>query len=271
MNWLNLSWQIYTSEARKLMSYRADFWAKSLVTFLTAMTIAYCLWHSIYESTGKTEIQGYRFEVMILYYFVILNVRKLVEGEELGGGMSQEIYDGSLSRYLIYPLNYLRFKYIQHLGAQFPIYLQVAFFTLLFPLLFTFQLEIPLSLTHLLLALLIIYLAHFTQFLMLYCIEGIAFWADNIWSLIVMLRFTGRLLGGVMLPLEIFPDWATPLLNLLPFKSFFYLPTKIMMGEATLAQITSGLMTLLIWMVILAIVGKFTWRRGLLTYSGVGI
>ena len=38
--------------------------------------------------------------------------------------------------------------------------------------------------------------------------KAVAFWADNVWSLMVTQRFVSALLGGAMLPLAVFPESA---------------------------------------------------------------
>ena len=45
--------------------------------------------------------------------------------------MSQDIYEGSLTKYLLYPTDYFGFKYAAHLGDLVPGVIQLALFGLL--------------------------------------------------------------------------------------------------------------------------------------------
>ena len=63
----------------------------------------------------------------ILYYVVVILSSKLVRVNDLGEGtVSQDIYEGGLSRYLLYPEGYLPLKYAQQVGGLVPAIVQFA-------------------------------------------------------------------------------------------------------------------------------------------------
>ena len=101
--------------------------------------------------------------------------------------------------------------------------------------------------------------------------EMVSFWADNIWSLMVMLRFIIALFGGLMLPLRFFPDWAQQILNILPFRYLVSFPIKSFFGELTTTQLIEGFIIISLWSVVLTVVVNFIWSKGQKQYSGIGI
>ena len=95
-----LFWSVLSVEARKLMSYRADFWANTLLGTLSQFALAWILWAAILNEPGET-VEGYTLEGIVMYYALVLLLGKLVSGPQNPTDISQEIYDGSLSRYLL--------------------------------------------------------------------------------------------------------------------------------------------------------------------------
>ena len=112
---------VLTMEARKLMSYRTDFWINAILAFIIQFGVVYYLWSAVYVESGEDVIGGFSFRSMVYYYIIVILLGKFIgaHGYE-SGTVAQEIYDGSLTRYLIYPLRYFPFKYAQHLGRLGP-------------------------------------------------------------------------------------------------------------------------------------------------------
>ena len=99
----------------------------------------------------------------------------------------------------------------------------------------------------------------------------VAFWADNVWSLNVMLRFTSELLGGMMLPLSLFPQWAQDVLVWTPFPYLFYVPVMTLLGRGRAGGVAAGRGRLGGLDRVERFVSLAVWRRGTLAYTGVGI
>lgn len=68
------------------------------------------------------------------------------------------------------------------------------------------------------------------------------------------------LLGGVLIPLTFFPEWAQGILAWLPFQAITYTPVAMYLGRMDVA---SGLATQLAWAVALFVLVRVTWRRAL--------
>ena len=263
--------RVLSLEARKLMSYRVDFWASALVAFAVEMVVAYSLWLAIFGASGKAEIGGYSFDGMVIYYVLAILTGKLVRGQERGLSLARDIYEGSLTHYLIYPASYPGFKYAEHLGALVPALVQVAVFGVLAAFYLPRPEELVITPVSVLLAVIAVLAANLLAFALRYPIEGVAFWADNVWSLNVMMRFASDLLGGLMLPLAVFPSAMREVLEWLPFRYLFSFPVETLLGQLSFAEWLRGMAILVAWIAILALVGRSVWRRGERVYSGVGI
>lgn len=266
-----LFWQIFSLEVRKTMSYRAEFWGNTALGVLAQFGVVYFLWLAMFGVQDSDTIAGYTFERMIVYYVLAILLSKIVRGQDREGAISTEIYDGGYTRYIIYPAPFLPFKFAQHLGAVTPALIQVLLFGgvavwILGPAAFA-----GVSYGSLLSTLILVAVANLVHFQMRAPLEGLAFWADNVWSLWVMLRMVVSFLGGAMIPLDLFPTWATQALAWTPFPYLTYVPVKTLLGEVALTDWLFGLGVLGVWGLVLGAVIAGLWRRGDLQYTGVGI
>ena len=266
-----LFFKVVGLEARKLMSYRVDFWINAVAAFAAQLAVAYFLWLAVFEVSGSVRIGGLTLAGMVLYYVLAILLGKMVRGQERSIGVALDIYEGHLTRYLIYPVDYFRFKYAEQVGALVPAVVQLSVFGSLAVLLLELPDGLAITPGSMARAAVAVALGNFLHFLITFPIQSIAFWADNVWSLNVMLRFSAELLGGLMLPLSVFPDWARQVLELLPFQYLFYFPVMTLMGSIEPAVWARGLAVGLAWCVVLWLVGRLVWSRGTRTYTGVGI
>ncbi len=261
--------QIASVEARRRLSYRADFWITSAAGFLVEFGALYFLWHAMYRNA--LQVGGWTLDAMVFYQAAVLLLGKLVRGPEFEGVISQDIYEGGLNRYLVYPLGYLRFKYAQHLGSLLPAALQFVLFGGSFLLFLDLPEGSGVTLAGLGMALGAVAVANLLHFLMSFPLQAVAFWADNVWSLTVAMRLITALLGGILVPLALFPGWARDLLAWTPFPHLFAIPAETLLGRIGPAEWARGLLVGLGWCAAFAAAGRAVWRRGDLQYSGVGI
>ncbi|MEN8141539.1 MAG: ABC-2 family transporter protein [Thermodesulfobacteriota bacterium] len=268
---MGIYWQVFTMELRRQMSYRLDFWMNSLFAFMAAMAVVYYLWSSIYAGLDGGEIAGYSLNGMITYYLLVILIGRLVRGSQQLMAIANDIYDGGLSRYQLYPTSYLGFKYAEHLGNLLPVALQIALLAVVAPFFLDLPPEYAITPATLGTALLVVGLANLLYFLLALPLQLVAFWADNVWSLAVMLHFVGGLLGGVMLPLDLFPQGLREILYFTPFVYLYYFPVQVLLGQLGWAEIARGVTVMAFWLVILGSVARLIWLRGSRLYSGVGI
>ncbi len=263
--------QVASMEARRRMSYAVDFWINAVVGFVTEFGIVWFLWGALYRESGRRTIAGYDFDAILLYYVVAILVRKIVRGAEFEGHVSQDIYEGSLNRYLVLPTSYVGFKYAQQVGSLLPAFIQAALFGGAWLLLAGGRGGSSISVAATLMGMSALVLANLIFYAMSFPLHAVAFWADNVWSLIVALRFLTNLLGGLLFPLALFPESVQAVNRWLPFRNLFALPAETFLGRTDVVGWAQGMAVGLVWLVILGAIGRMIWRRGCLQYSGIGI
>ena len=262
---------VLSLQARKLMSYRTNFWLSAVVTFVVELALAWFLWSAIFRETGRSVIASFTLSAMVYYYVAAILLGKLVKGPERELDVSQEIYDGSLTRYLLYPTNYFGFKYAQQLGQMVPSVVELAVFGVVAIVVLPAPEGLDVSTASVAMAAVSVAVSNLLHYLLVFPIESVAFWADNVWALNVMYRFVSQMLGGLLLPLNLFPEWAHPLVDALPFKYLYYVPAMTLLGNVPPVEWARGIAISLVWCGVAALAGHLVWRRGTRQYTGVGI
>ena len=268
---VRLNIQIFTMEIRKVFAYRVDFWLSFIVGTLAQFTAAWFLWKSIFAYKGTATIGSYTFPSLMCYYLLAPIISRTVYSGN-HGDIATEIYEGTLTRYLVYPLSFFRYKLIVHCASAtvllFQLLLVVVIITLFFPV---FTANYNMSLLHLIQGIITIYFSTVLYFVFSAWLQLIAFWADQIWSLSAIVRFITGLLGGSLIPLSLFPETIQPTLKILPFSYFVHFPLQSLFGNMPLDLWLQGLLIMGCWGGIFVGIYRFVWHRGNLQYTGVGI
>jgi ABC-2 type transport system permease protein len=267
---LRLALQVLSIELRRAMTYRFEFWFRFLGVLFANVAIAYYLWKAIFAQTGAAEIQGYTFPAMVLYYVLVPLTQNITRSHE-ASFISNEIYTGTLTRYLVFPMSFFVYKYASTLANALIGLIQLGVVLALYAFFAGIPPELHLTPASVATGVAAALLASVLNFYVVSCLEMIAFWADNIWSLNVMLMFMIRLCGGAMLPLALFPEFIQRVLPWTPFPYLISFPILTLMGRVAPAEWAAGMGTVCVWILAFAAVQQIVWKRGSLHYSGVGI
>lgn len=261
---------VVAMELRKILAYRTDFWITFLGQTLIQLLVARALWQSIFASQGVTEMQGFTLEMMNLYYLIVPIGMRIICGENFGF-LAREIYEGTFTKYLLYPLSVFQYKTLTYLTYSIFYALQLFIIYIIFK---TFIAQAPFTVPdfgNLLIGIFLFLLAAMAYVMMALLIELIALWADNIWSIAVMLRFFTSFFGGGFIPLNFLPTWTQAALVWTPFPYLISLPARTILGLSTFDEISKGILILLVWVLVFMEAVKLLWKKGQYQYTGVGI
>lgn len=262
---------VFSMELRKTFAYRLSFWIH-MASPICQLAISYFLWKGIFETQQTDTIQGFTFQGVMIYYLLVPWVDQVIRGSDfMGFEISEDVYTGSLNRYLVYPLSFLLYRFVAksaHSVVQIVTLLAVL---LLIELTRGFPEGAQVTLSSVGFGLLTAGLGSILFFLIAASGELVAFWADNVWSLLVMLRFTTSLLGGALIPLALFPEWAQRALALSPFPYISSFPVRVILNQVNVLEWTQSICVMGLWILIFYGVISWIWKTGLKQYSGVGI
>lgn len=261
---------IFKMEMRTILAYRFSFWVNFFGTTLGQLGLSYFLWTSIFEGNKNTVIGEMSFQMMILYSFLAPMTQRTIHGL-LALNINEDIYSGGLNKYIIYPLSYFQFRWTQQLTHMLSHLFQLFIGLFFFALFIGMPSEYKFHSLNLLFFVINLIISTTLFFAIESIMEMTAFWAENVWSLSVLLRFTINLLSGAWLSLTLFPPWAQHLFLFLPFKGMVYSPVRILMGTMGLKEWGQSQLMMLVWLGLISLLVRKVWQKGSLRYTGVGI
>jgi ABC-2 type transport system permease protein len=265
---LRLKWLILRTAIEERLVYRADFAFSTLVRFLPIVTQIF-LWSAIFQNDPSRTMKGYNFGQMVSYYLLVMMARAFSSMPGLSTGIASSIADGSVRKYLIQPVDMLDHLFWHRVAHKLVYYVIAAGpFALVF---WMCRAHLPgwpaWPVTAAFVASLLMSFA--IGFLIEALIGLIAFWFLEVSSLIFIYMMLSYFLSGHMIPLELLSQWI-PFVDYLPFRYLAYAPAAIMLGKIPQEQLPMELFVQAVWIVVLFILNRVAFQRGVQRYSSFG-
>ena len=108
------------------------------------------------------------------------------------------------------------------------------------------------------------------RFNMLYGVGLLAFWTDQAAALGNLIFTLYIVLGGAVVPLDLFPASVQQALAFLPFAYLLNFPVEVLLGKLTGPAVLRGFVVQLLWILLVVGLRHLLWRNGLKRYSAVG-
>ena len=179
----------------------------------------------------------------------------------------REIVEGQLSFRLLQPLDPFWHHLMQHIGERLTripfIILLVIFFFALYPQAFW----VP-SFLQVFLFALFMSLAFLLHFMIHYTFSMLAFWVERARSVEKIWFLFYLFLSGLIAPLDVFPPALVDGLNWTPLPYLIYFPSALLVGFPV--SLVQGFSVVCGWLLLITIVNRYLWQRGLKQYSGMG-
>ena len=113
-------------------------------------------------------------------------------------------------------------------------------------------------------------LAYVVCFYLKLCLGFIGFWTNDIMGITTLYEVVANVLGGILIPIALLPEWLQVAARLLPIQAIYNVPLSIMLGKSEGADPWFGIALQLLWIVVLFALAKVLWRAGLRQYESVG-
>ena len=184
--------------------------------------------------------------------------------------VAEEISNGSLSNYLIRPINFIRYNLFRDLADKltntFFSIIEVGLILILLKPQFIFQDNLGVLFLFVCATVISVFLYFFISLLLSF----IGFWSKEIWAPRFIFFIIIAFLAGTYFPLDIVPPTVYKILELLPFTYLIFFPIKIYLGTVNPAFIIKGFLISLIWVSVLYYFAKLVWHKGLKIYTAEG-
>lgn len=220
-------------------------------------------WSLVAASSDNTI----RLESIIPYFLIASSVGTLllVDSLPFAGFLHDTVQLGDLNNYLIRPMSalpYLYATYVGRLGMSivFSLVILIAGVGIIRPTVEVILL-FPVSL-----------LIAFVISLALNVLIGIvAFHTTEAKSIKNVFLHIIRILSGLFIPLQFFPEEIRSLVLLSPFPSVIYVPTSLLQAKEVTPELVNQLVVGGVWAVVLLAIAYVAWGLALKQYEAVGI
>ncbi|MEM1108773.1 MAG: ABC-2 family transporter protein [Planctomycetota bacterium] len=106
------------------------------------------------------------------------------------------------------------------------------------------------------------------RFLLQYTTAFLAFWLERVAAIDGLIMIPYIFLSGLVIPLQVMPDAMREFALWTPFPYMVWLPASLLAGGEV--DVLRGFATLAGWIVVLWVVNRWLWRKGLKHYSAMG-
>ncbi|MDI6783833.1 MAG: ABC-2 family transporter protein [bacterium] len=250
--------------------YRYNFFIQTVFQFVPLITTV-LLWSAAYEGkAANATIADYTLTKMIGYYILAMIASNVVGNWWQDFQISEEIRNGQLNKYLLKPVSYLGYRLSLVLSNKL-VFLSVVTIPLAVGLFF-FRYYLPPPATPVILVLFVIslLLTLLMNFLISFCIGLISFWMLEVSTLFFIFYGVQYFLSGGLFPLDLLPKPLYTITKLLPFYYQAFFPVSMYMGKFSMLEIVQAMLIQLIWVIIIYLIAKLLWYRGLKRYAAAG-
>ena len=249
------------------IQYRVESAIYFLYEMLPPIMMAF-VWLTVYQE--QSAVAGYALGEMLAYTIGVLVLRGTVT-LHVEWALDYEIRQGLLSTQLIRPFNYWGFLFADAIAWRFVRLLFTV--PVLLGCLYWLGPElrgISIPVERLPALAISIILAYVVCFYLKLCLGFIGFWTNDIMGITTLYEVVASVLGGILIPIALLPDWLQMVARLLPIQAIYSVPLSIMLGKSDGIEPWWGILLQLGWIVALWALATVLWRAGLRQYESVG-
>lgn len=262
-------WVVFRIALSERLVYRADFFIATFLRFTPIITTI-VLWRAVYDGSRRVELDGLAYQQMVAYYLVVMITRAFGSMPGLSGEIAGDIRDGGLRKYLLQPIDYLRYLMMLRCAHKMVYFVMAAApYALVFWICRGFLPEWDVA-SGWLPSVLTLVLAFLLGFAMSALVGMLGFWFLEVGSFIGVVMTAQYFLSGHMFPLSLLPDGVETVVTLLPFAYETYYPTLLIMQKLTPAETWRVILVQVVWVVGLMVATRWAWIRGLRRYAAYG-
>ena len=239
------------------MAYRLEFFMGIINTIIT-IVVYLCIYKALYGD--KTEVDGISFAMVATSFVISLGLSSAFEYNEMF--LQHKVEDGSITNELLKPVNFMLRLLAENVGEGiFKIvfqFLPALAFTMLYA-----KLCPPKSILHLVVMIFSVGFGYLILWLIGFIVQTWSFWLFSVWGIMTIKNVFVRILSGTLLPIWFMPQIIRKIIAFTPFESIYFTPVQIYLGEITWMEILSKITIQAVWIVILLVIAKFFWKRGI--------
>ncbi|HEU5317285.1 MAG TPA: ABC-2 family transporter protein [Chloroflexota bacterium] len=242
---------VFSTTVRTQLAYAGEMALRT--SFLVIILYVFLqLWQATFAAQGATAIAG--FGVAQMVWYLALTEAIVMSRPRLSGILDEEVRSGEIAYRLVRPYAYAGYHLAAHAaerGLRFLVNLAVGT-----ALALLYVGPVAPSWSGVPVALVVAALGALIDFLALFGIGLLAFWIEDTSSVQLIYSRLVMLLGGMLLPLEVFPEPVGSVARALPFSTMVYAPARLALAGGDAAWVLELLAR---QAVTLAVGGALVW------------
>jgi viologen exporter family transport system permease protein len=203
------------------LAYLSEVFFRALLLVVLVFILSQ-LWKTTFSLRGAKTLSGFSIPDMIWYLIIAESIAMSLPA--LTRRIDQEVRSGQIAYLLGRPCNYMLYNFAQYLGERLVRFLMnllvgiILALLLVGPITFTLWGILTLPLT--------VFMAACIDFVFYFSIGLLAFWTEDTQPFTLIFSRLTLVLGGVLAPLEIFPQPLRSIAQALPFSAILYGPAR---------------------------------------------
>jgi ABC-2 type transport system permease protein len=251
----NKYWAIFKTQVANQFTYPADIFSRSVMIVLFIWIFAQ-LWRTTYGASGSNEISGLSLNDTIWYLLIAETI--ILSQPSVAVPISSAVKDGSIAYLLSKPYNFLLYQLSIGLGDSLLLLITNA---LTGGIIAWVMVGPPPNIKGLPLTIIVILLATLINFCFNALIGLLAFITEEVNAFQWIYSKFILVLGGVLIPLDFFPDWLQKISKLLPFAQITYGPARFFI-DPELPRFINLIAFQSIWLLLLTIILVLVYKKG---------
>jgi len=231
------------------LMYDRDLLVRS--AFMVVVLVVFVqLWTATYSATGQVVVQGFSLHELI-WYLVITEVIAL-STPRVAQTIDSDVRSGDIAVALARPYNYPLFQLAAFWGETLP---RLPINALLGGTVAFLAVGLPRVTPQGVLACLVLGAGAITLKAMFEILIGLsAFWVEDTQPAEWIYNKLLYTIGGLFLPLQLFPAWLAAIARVLPFASIMYAPARAFVGGDDVGTLVSLGAIQLVWLLAIGLV-----------------
>lgn len=263
---MKAAFTIFTLSWRRALNYRSVGLIYLLLSLLN-ISLTIIIWSIAYQNPDFRTQETY--STYISYFLLVVIFNQLVNSFTAGEISDEHIKRGGLSVFLLRPFPYLIYEMLLEIPWRILAFLMSVPAIILMTILFNKFIILRIDLV--ILTFLLVPAVYFLSFLIQIIIASLTFWLEDNQGILNLTEILFLLFSGVGIPIFFFPDSLRFISRFLPFEYILYFPVTLALGKIPLLQILISLFIIAVWILVLSLVSKLLWRKGLKKFTGEGI
>ncbi|PJI06522.1 MULTISPECIES: ABC transporter permease [Clostridium] len=245
------------------MASRGFYWTLMFGWMMTPL-IYMLVW---VVAVGQGNISGFARNDFISYYTVLIFVNQLTYPIS-NWTVGDNIFNGTFSQWLLRPLPPI----YEPIAADIAMKVACAPFVIIFIsiIVLIFGFNVQLTTTNIICFIICLIMAQVIRFMFAYTLSLFALVTDKINSLLSINDTLIFLFAGQVIPTILLPGFVKSLSLFLPFRYMLGFPVEVLLGKLDHNQIINGIIYQLICIVVVIILNKIVWKKGIKHYTSIG-